>query len=170
MTATLERRNSRILTIDERKEAEEIGVIWETDAEDEFDHSNSESMLETKDPQHWLMKMDEIMPELPDPTGPVTAPRQKRSQLLQELLVHLIEAIHLGAVNVNDSNHRASSRITFHHNGNNNLALAVSVTGDMSGKLLDVRDKLGFCCRSCGTAHSTPERDRLTGYLPLEGT
>ena len=72
MTATLERRNSRVLTIDERKEAEEIGVIWETDAEDEFDHSNSESMLETKDPQHWLMKMDEIMPELPGWSPPNT--------------------------------------------------------------------------------------------------
>lgn len=104
-----------------------------------------------------------------NPTRPVTAPRQKRSQLLQELPVHLVEATHLRAIDVDDGDHRARPRISLEHNRNDNLALAVPVAGDMAGELLDVRDELGLCRRSRSAAHATPKGNRLAGHLPLEG-
>lgn len=64
MSAVLDKQNSRVLTLEERRAAEEIGVVWEADEGDT--HEDLEVPVPaTKDSQYWLNKMDEIMPELP---------------------------------------------------------------------------------------------------------
>ncbi|GAW19812.1 hypothetical protein ANO14919_093030 [Xylariales sp. No.14919] len=72
---------------------------------------------------------------------PVTAPSKELGELLEVLFIDLVKPVKVRTVNIN--NGHDLPRIPFPHNdGDHNLALAVSVTGDVAGELLDVRDEL----------------------------
>lgn len=104
-----------------------------------------------------------------DRPSPVTTPPDKRRKFFQELLIGLVESVQLCAVDVNDSNrHQLSCALLVRHDGHDDLAPAVAVTGDVAGKLLYIIDQLGDARLGRGATNTSPKSDRLAGHLSLE--
>lgn len=100
---------------------------------------------------------------------PITAPAQQVGELLEVLLVHLIEAIQNSAVDIDNGNHLLLASVRARQDGDYNLALAVSVAGDMPWEFLHILHQLRrLGLRNCST-DSTPKRDCLAGHLALKG-
>lgn len=99
------------------------------------------------------------------PKSPITTLRKKPCQLLQIGLVNLVEPIQHGTVNINNCH-----QSPLNHNRHHHLTLAISVTGNVAGELIDVLDELCLLrlCRCAANAFA--ELDRLAGDLALEGS
>lgn len=102
---------------------------------------------------------------------PVTTPAQQIRQVLEIFPIQIIKSILNRAINVNNSHHlfhptAPSAGKNRHHN----LALAVTVAGNVAWELVHVGYQLRLL-RSCsGTADSTAKFDCLAGNFPLEGS
>lgn len=98
---------------------------------------------------------------------PVTASSEQFRKLLQILFVHLIKPIKDRTVYVDDGHDLL--RIPFSRDDrDHDLALAVSIAGDVARELLDVRDELRRLRGRRCPAHAPTEDDRLARHLTLE--
>lgn len=102
------------------------------------------------------------------PQLPCATSGKQVGQLFKPLLVHLVEAIQLRAVNVDDGNDLLLT-VLLGDNGHHNLALAVAVTGDMARERLDICNELRLSRCGGRTAHTPAEEDGLAGDFALKG-
>ncbi len=60
----MESLHSNRMTDEEKEEAEQIGVVWDSDPQAEADDSSFDTWLKERETvEYWLRRMDEIMPE-----------------------------------------------------------------------------------------------------------
>ena len=62
-----------------------------------------------------------------------------------------------------------STYLSVFQNRHNNLTLRLTIAGNVTGELLDVRYELSLATLCCGAAYASTEFDRLTGDFALEG-
>lgn len=106
------------------------------------------------------------------------------SELFERLLVLLSKTVLLSAVNVDNGNdlryinstssntsmHDSKTHLVILDNRHNNLALARSITRNVSRKLLHIRHQLGLLSLGRRSANTAPEGNGLACYLALERT
>lgn len=95
---------------------------------------------------------------------PITALANEISQLFEILAINLVEPVLNRTINVDDGD-----ELVAHNDGDDNLAPAISVAGDVAGESLHVGDQLGCSCRGRGAADASAKGDGLAGYFALEG-
>lgn len=98
---------------------------------------------------------------------PIAALSNELRELLQVLLINMVESIELRAVDINDGHQFGDVSIP-DHNGDDDLALAVAVTRNVPGELLDIRDQLRRPARGRCSAHAPAKDDGLARHLALE--
>lgn len=85
-------------------------------------------------------------------------------------MVDLVEAVQHGTVDVDDGDQGSVSAGSGTCNdGDDDLAPAVTVAGDMAREGVHVGDEPGLAGCGGGAAHAAPEGDGLAGYFSLEG-
>jgi hypothetical protein len=99
---------------------------------------------------------------------PHTAPLNQTCQLLQPHPVHIVKALELRTININNRHDAPLSSLPG-EDGHDNLAFAVAVTRDVAGEGLDVRNELCLPRGSGGATHAAVEENGLAGNLALEG-
>lgn len=101
---------------------------------------------------------------------PITALGQQRCELLKILLVNFIEPVQHGAVDIDDCHQLLvlTARLV-DQDRHHDLALAISITCDVSRELVHVVDELRLLGLGGGTAHTSSKGDGLAGNFPLEG-
>lgn len=101
--------------------------------------------------------------------SPIAASGQQVRELFEISLVDLVEAAQGRAVNVDDGNHLVRPLARAGQDGHHNLALAVSVAGDVAWERLHVLDQLCRLGLGGGTADAATKLYGLACYLALEG-
>ncbi len=87
--------------------------------------------------------------------------------MLQVLFINIVKPIKIGTVDIDDG-HNLPRVPLARDDGDHDLALAVSVAGDVTRELLDVRDELRRLSRGRCTTHASAEGDGLARHLALE--
>lgn len=117
--------------------------------------------------------------------SPVTRIGKNLGQLLEVLLVFVVEAGGLGAVDVDNGDGlftsisifrqhierpNGSAHLPPHDNRHNNLTPTLRITGNMPRELKNIRHNNSLLRRSCSPANTLPKSNLLASGFPVEWT